>query len=82
MPASRRGDGRLSDEGRERGQLGLAGAALRELAEHARSALAIVHDGRGGDAVWSGSVRCLGVVSSVSDDTAPRERSCCTGLRR
>ena len=44
------GDGGLSDEGRERGKLGLASAALGELAEHARGALAIMHDGRGGDA--------------------------------
>ncbi len=44
------GDGGRGDEGRERGKLGLARAALGEIGEHAGGALAIVHDGRGGDA--------------------------------
>ena len=50
------GDGGLGDEGRKRGKLGLASAALGELGEHAGGARAIMNDGRGGDAGVEGLI--------------------------
>ena len=58
------GGGR-GDERGECGKLGLAAAALREIGKHASGALAIMDDGRGGDAGVEGGVGQVGSPSPI-----------------